>query len=63
MSGGKITWKVFTGRRDGLVSSSAEPLAHLPSPNADVATLKSLFANVGLSTEQMVTLSGLQQTP
>jgi hypothetical protein len=58
MSGGRITWEVPTGRRDGLVSSSSEPGTFLPRPTATVATLKSQFAAVGLTTDQMVTLSG-----
>jgi hypothetical protein len=55
-SGGTITWKVPTGRRDGLVSLASE--VHLPSPTSTVATLTSDFAAVGLSVAQMVALSG-----
>ncbi|KAG0570919.1 hypothetical protein KC19_6G197200 [Ceratodon purpureus] len=58
LSGGKITWKVPTGRKDGLVSTAASTNGKLPPPTASVALLKSIFAGVGLSTEQMVTLSG-----
>ncbi|CAK9260094.1 unnamed protein product [Sphagnum jensenii] len=57
-SGGRITWKVPTGRRDGLVSSAADPLTFLPAPNSNVATLTSKFATAGLSVPQMVALSG-----
>ncbi|KAG0588913.1 hypothetical protein M758_2G231800 [Ceratodon purpureus] len=58
MSGGRITWKVPTGRRDGLSSTSASVSGKLNTPNDSVAQLKSVFAGVGLSTDQMVTLSG-----
>lgn len=58
LSGGKITWKVPLGRRDGLVSSAADVAGKLPAPTANVATLKSIFAGVGLTTEEMVVLSG-----
>ncbi|KAG0570920.1 hypothetical protein KC19_6G197300 [Ceratodon purpureus] len=58
LSGGKFTWAVPLGRRDGLTSSAADTTGKLPPPTANVATLKSIFAAVGLTTEEMVTLSG-----
>ena len=58
LSGGRITWTVPLGRRDGVVSSAAEVTGKLPGPTANLATLKALFAAAGLSTEEMVTLSG-----
>lgn len=58
LSGGRITWKVPLGRRDGVVSSAAEVAGKLPAPTADVATLKSIFGAVGLTTDDMVVLSG-----
>ena len=41
-----------------MVSSAAEVTGKLPPPTADVATLKAIFAGVGLTTEDMVVLSG-----
>ena len=58
LSGGRITWKVPTGRRDGNVSSALDAFNDLPSPFSTVANLTSAFAAVGLSKDQMVTLSG-----
>lgn len=58
MSGGRITWKVPTGRRDGLTSTAASTSGKLPSSQATVSQLKAAFAAVGLSTDQLVTLSG-----
>lgn len=58
LSGGRFTWRVPLGRRDGLTSSAADVTGKLPRSTADLATLKSIFAGVGLSTEEMVTLSG-----
>ena len=58
LSGGRITYTVPLGRRDGLVSSAADVTGKLPSPVASVATLKAAFSANGLSTEDMVVLSG-----
>jgi hypothetical protein len=58
LSGGRISWRVPLGRKDGLVSTAASTNGKLPPPTASVALLKSIFAGVGLSTAQMVTLSG-----
>jgi len=58
LSGGFISWRVPLGRKDGLVSTAASTNGKLPPPTASVALLKSIFAGVGLSTQQMVTLSG-----
>ncbi|KAH9550974.1 hypothetical protein CY35_10G099600 [Sphagnum magellanicum] len=57
-SGGRVSWEVPTGRRDGLVSSAAAALAAIPRPTDTVATITSKFAARGLSVEQMVALSG-----
>ncbi|GAB2274096.1 hypothetical protein Dimus_008866 [Dionaea muscipula] len=51
-------WPVFTGRRDGSISKSSEALANLPSPFADIGTLKQNFAIKGLSVFDLVVLSG-----
>lgn len=40
------------------MSSAAEVTGKLPAPTADLATLKAAFAGVGLTTEDMVVLSG-----
>ncbi|GAB2221435.1 hypothetical protein Droror1_Dr00012613 [Drosera rotundifolia] len=51
-------WPVFTGRRDGTVSKASEALANLPSPFADLSTLKQNFSTKGLDTIDLVVLSG-----
>ncbi|KAL2611167.1 hypothetical protein R1flu_022859 [Riccia fluitans] len=51
-------WKLSSGRRDGVVSSSIEPLFNLPSPFSDYATLVAGFAAKGLTEKEMVILSG-----
>ncbi|KAG2260316.1 hypothetical protein Bca52824_079610 [Brassica carinata] len=49
-------WPVPLGRRDGRVSNISE--ANLPSPFANVTTLKKNFADKGLNTKDLVVLSG-----
>ncbi|KAJ0966102.1 hypothetical protein J5N97_027240 [Dioscorea zingiberensis] len=51
-------WKVPTGRRDGRVSRFSEALANLPPPTSNISSLKSSFASKGLSTKDLVVLSG-----
>lgn len=46
--GGRITWKVPTGCRDGLVLSASDLSTFLPGPNSNVVTLQSKFAGVCL---------------
>ena len=46
LSGGRITWTVPLGRRDGVVSSATEASGKLPGPTANLAMLKALFAAV-----------------
>lgn len=53
-------WEVETGRRDGTVSLESEALAELPSPFANFANLKQAFAGKGLSSKDLVVLSGNQ---
>ncbi|KAF8044939.1 hypothetical protein N665_5972s0002 [Sinapis alba] len=49
-------WPVPLGRRDGRISRLSE--ANLPSPFADVKTLKKNFLDKGLNTKDLVVLSG-----
>ncbi|XP_024403579.1 peroxidase 55 [Physcomitrium patens] len=58
LSDGTITYPVALGRRDGLVSNALLVTGRLPPPTASATTLKLLFKAVGLSTEDMVVLSG-----
>ncbi len=46
------------GRKDGVVSSAAEAEALLPSSHSNAATLVASFAALGLTSRDMVTLSG-----
>lgn len=50
-------WSVPTGRRDGLVSSSSDA-ALLPTPSDSVTVLKQKFSDKGLTTEDLVILTG-----
>ncbi|KAF7007287.1 hypothetical protein CFC21_022235 [Triticum aestivum] len=47
-----------SGRYDGNVSLASETLPNLPPPFANIMMLEALFANKGLSLDDMVTLSG-----
>ncbi|KAG0605338.1 hypothetical protein M758_9G050300 [Ceratodon purpureus] len=58
LSAGRIKYKLRLGRRDGLVSSAADVPASIPKETASVAELKSIFKANGLSTKDMVALSG-----
>ncbi|KAL3695310.1 hypothetical protein R1sor_009386 [Riccia sorocarpa] len=55
---GGPSWKVSSGRRDGLVSNMNDPLGNLPPPFGDYPTLDSMFAAKGFSEKEMVVLSG-----
>ncbi|XP_057957108.1 peroxidase 40 [Malania oleifera] len=57
LSGGP-SWEVQTGRRDSLNASKTDANANIPGPNSDAATLLAKFQNVGLTLNDMVTLSG-----
>eukprot|EP00253_Pinus_taeda_P023886 PITA_23886 len=54
------SWAVATGRRDGLISSSSEVTSNLPSPLESVSVQKQKFADKGLTTEDLVTLTHRQ---
>ncbi|KAK6281110.1 hypothetical protein POUND7_014935 [Theobroma cacao] len=51
-------WEVPLGRRDGRVSLLNEVFANLPSPFANITTLKQMFAVKGLSLKDLAVLSG-----
>ncbi|KAL9243823.1 hypothetical protein vseg_017665 [Gypsophila vaccaria] len=51
-------WHVPLGRKDGIISLASEALANIPSPFANITTLKQNFAAVGLSSLDLVILSG-----
>lgn len=57
LSGGPY-WKVLLGRRDSLNANQTAANDDLPSPLSTVAELAEKFAAVGLSIEDMITLSG-----
>ena len=52
-------WEVETGRRDGSVSNITEALLNLPSPFANISSLKGEFQQKGLSVKDLVVLSGI----
>ncbi|XP_027109562.1 peroxidase 5-like [Coffea arabica] len=55
---GGINYEVPAGRRDGKISEIDDPLGNLPTGFFNVTQLEHNFARKGLSTEDMVTLSG-----
>ncbi|KAH9314509.1 hypothetical protein KI387_023136, partial [Taxus chinensis] len=55
---GGPTWTVPLGRRDSLDASLSGANSNLPSPNSNLTTLISAFQAQGLSTNDMITLSG-----
>ncbi|XP_052172353.1 peroxidase P7-like [Diospyros lotus] len=55
---GGPTWKVQLGRRDSTSASKSQAEADLPSPFMDLSELKSNFKKQGLSTKDLVALSG-----
>ncbi|KAM0925360.1 hypothetical protein ACQ4PT_004245 [Festuca glaucescens] len=58
LSNGKVNFNMPSGRYDGRVSIANETLFNLPPPFATLQLLKDMFASKGLSTDEMVTLSG-----
>ncbi|XP_074290238.1 peroxidase 27-like [Silene latifolia] len=55
---GGSTWNVETGRRDGNISLLSDAIPNLPSPFADIGTLKTSFKSKGLSVKDLAVLSG-----
>ncbi|KAH9304152.1 hypothetical protein KI387_008556, partial [Taxus chinensis] len=55
---GGSAWQVQLGRRDSRTANKNLANNNLPAPTSDVPTLTQKFKNVGLSQEDMVTLSG-----
>jgi len=51
-------WTVLLGRRDSLTASEEAANAGIPGPFLDVEQLNANFANVGLSPQDVVVLSG-----
>ncbi|XP_074582764.1 peroxidase 4-like [Curcuma longa] len=55
---GGPTWDVKLGRRDSKTASLSAANSNIPPPNASLANLASSFSNKGLSTRDLVSLSG-----
>ncbi|XP_062188409.1 peroxidase 2-like [Phragmites australis] len=55
---GGPSWTVLLGRRDSTTASLSQANSDLPAPSLDLANLIAAFANKGLSTTDMVALSG-----
>ncbi|KAH9314504.1 hypothetical protein KI387_023131, partial [Taxus chinensis] len=55
---GGPTWTVQLGRRDSTTASLSGANSNLPSPFSDLSTLISAFQAQGLSTKDMIALSG-----
>ncbi|PKI40608.1 hypothetical protein CRG98_039018 [Punica granatum] len=55
---GGPTWEVKLGRRDARTASQAAANNSIPPPTSNLNNLISFFSNVGLSTRDMVALSG-----
>ncbi|KNA05386.1 hypothetical protein SOVF_190840 [Spinacia oleracea] len=55
---GGPTWKVRLGRRDSLTANRSAANAFIPGPSFNLINLTTNFAQFGLSTKDMVVLSG-----
>ncbi|KAG6552031.1 hypothetical protein Mapa_006337 [Marchantia paleacea] len=55
---GGPSWRVVSGRRDGLFSNAVETPSNLPPPFADYDFLVQIFARKGFTEKEMVVLSG-----
>lgn len=58
MQSGGPGWEVQLGRKDSRTASKTAANNNIPGPNSDVATLVGKFQNVGLTSDDMVALSG-----
>jgi peroxidase len=55
---GDFTYEIPSGRLDGKVSNADEVLATIPAPSHNLTMLNELFAAQGLSSDDLVALSG-----
>lgn len=55
---GGPTWNVKLGRRDATTASQSAANTAIPRPTSNLNILTSMFKNVGLSTKDLVALSG-----
>ncbi|XP_057825552.2 cationic peroxidase 1-like [Cryptomeria japonica] len=55
---GGPTWRVQLGRRDSRNASLSGANSQIPAPTSDLSALISSFSNKGLSTKDMIVLSG-----
>ncbi|KAI4363798.1 hypothetical protein MLD38_019970 [Melastoma candidum] len=55
---GGPSWRVPTGRRDGVISSATEATNNIPPPSSNLTTLQRAFTNKGLDLKDLVILSG-----
>jgi len=55
---GQISYEIPSGRLDGRISNADEVLNALPAPFHNLTVLKTLFEAQGLSTDDLVVLSG-----
>lgn len=55
---GGPNWNVKVGRRDARTASQAAANSNIPAPTSSLSQLISSFSAVGLSTRDMVALSG-----
>ncbi|KAL6839665.1 hypothetical protein ACP4OV_030604 [Aristida adscensionis] len=58
VASGGPSWQVEVGRKDSRTASLQGANINLPAPTSGVATLVQKFRNVGLTTKDMVALSG-----
>ncbi|RZC82529.1 hypothetical protein C5167_045309 [Papaver somniferum] len=56
---GGRSWNVKLGRRDATTASQSAANNGIPQPTSSLSTLISDFSNVGLSTKDMIALSGM----
>ncbi|KAH9329114.1 hypothetical protein KI387_001222 [Taxus chinensis] len=58
VKGGGPSWRVRTGRRDGVISRKSEATNNIPQPTFNFSQLQQSFAKKGLSVKHLVVLSG-----